>query len=221
MQISTAQTLGPQTQATLVRLSQEKLFAIVRTTTADEALWASATLLKTGFSIIEIPFTVPDAARVIETLVDRFPEAVIGAGTVLDARQAVSALGAGAGFLVSPVLIEPLIHLGAEHDVLVLPGCMTPSEIYHAAQLGAPAIKVFPAQSAGGTAFLQAVRGPLPNISLIPTGGISREDVPAYLKAGALAVGVGGPILSADVLNSRNENLLRETALAYLKMRDI
>jgi 2-dehydro-3-deoxyphosphogluconate aldolase/(4S)-4-hydroxy-2-oxoglutarate aldolase len=196
--------------------SREKLIGIVRTDSADSALWAASQLLETGFRLIEIPFTVPETPQIIETLCERFPEAIIGAGTVLEAKQAVQALGAGAQFLVAPVLNEPLIQFGLEQDILVLPGCATPTEIYRAHTLGAPAVKFFPAGSLGGPAFLKAIRDPLPAIPIVPTGGVTLEQVPEYLSAGALAVGVGGPLLPKDIIARRDAETLQQRAKAYL-----
>jgi 2-dehydro-3-deoxyphosphogluconate aldolase/(4S)-4-hydroxy-2-oxoglutarate aldolase len=208
------------TQQLLETVAQEKLIAIVRTDSADSALWAASQLLEAGFRLIEIPFTVPDCAQVIETLGTRFPHAILGAGTVLEARQAVDALAAGAQFLVAPVLVEALIQFGVEQDVLVLPGCMTPTEIYKAHTLGASAVKFFPAKASGGPGFIQAIKGPLPQIPIIPTGGIPLEDVPAYLQAGAVAVGVGGPLLPKAVVENRAAEALQQKAKAYLQARD-
>ncbi|HEY9685718.1 MAG TPA: bifunctional 4-hydroxy-2-oxoglutarate aldolase/2-dehydro-3-deoxy-phosphogluconate aldolase [Coleofasciculaceae cyanobacterium] len=196
--------------------SKEKLIGIVRTESADSALWAASQLLEAGFRLIEIPFTVPETPQVIEALCERFPEAVIGAGTVLEAKQAVQALGAGAQFLVAPVLNEPLIQFGLEQDIFVLPGCATPTEIYRAHTLGAPAAKFFPAGAMGGPAFLKAIRDPLPTIPIVPTGGVTLEQVPEYLSAGALAVGVGGPLLPKDVIAHRDADTLQQRAKAYL-----
>lgn len=201
----------------LKRFSEEKLIAIVRTDSPDSALWASNLLIDCGFRLIEIPFTVPEAADVIETLSLEHEEAIIGAGTVMDLDTCYQALSAGAEFVVSPALVEPLIQFGLNEDVLALPGCMTPTEIWKAYSLGAPAIKFFPAQAAGGADFISALKGPLPQIPIVPTGGVQLEHVPGYLKAGALAVGVGGPLIPKSIIARRDESALRELALAYLQ----
>ena len=204
-------------QHLLARFAQEKIIGIVRTDTAESAIWTSRLLLNAGFQLIEIPYTVPDTPHVIETLCEEFPNAIIGAGTVLEAKEAVNALGAGAQFLVSPVIVEPLIQFGQEQDILVLPGGMTPTEIYTAWTLGAPAVKFFPAESAGGAGFVGSIKGPLPHIPIIPTGGIQLEHVGGYLKAGAVAVGVGAPLIPKQWIASRNEVELKSLAHAFLK----
>ena len=199
----------------LQRLGQDKLIGIVRTDTEESALWASRVLIEAGIQWIEVTFTVPNAPQVMEKLSDEFPQAVIGAGTVLDGKQAVQALAAGAQFLVSPVTQEPMIQLGKANDILVMPGCLTPTEIFNAWTLGAPAIKFFPAQPVGGPEYLSAVRGPFPQIPLVATGGIGLPHVAGYLKAGALAVGVGSPLMPRQDIKARKESNIRTLAMAY------
>lgn len=203
-------------QNQLNALQASKLVGIVRTNDTESAIWVASQLIEAGVRAIEIPFTVPDAVRVMETLVEQYPTAIVGAGTVLEAAQAVKALGAGAQFLVSPVLIPALVQFGKENQIFVLPGCMTPTEMYDAFSLGAPAVKFFPAQPVGGAEFIKAVKAPLPAIPIVPTGGIQREHVAAYLKAGALAVGVGGPLMPATLIQARDSNALKAHAQGFL-----
>jgi 2-dehydro-3-deoxyphosphogluconate aldolase/(4S)-4-hydroxy-2-oxoglutarate aldolase len=212
-----SQSLPHAVPKLIQRLGEAKLIGIVRTDTEESAFWASRVLIEAGLRWIEIPFTVPNALHVMEQLSDRYPHAVIGAGTVLEGKEAIRALGAGAQFLVSPVLNAEMIQFGKEHDVMVMPGCMTPTEIYTAWTLGAPAIKFFPAQSVGGAAFISAVRGPLPHIPLVATGGIGLAHVAGYIEAGALAVGVGGPLMPPQDVAARNETHIRGLAARYLE----
>jgi 2-dehydro-3-deoxyphosphogluconate aldolase/(4S)-4-hydroxy-2-oxoglutarate aldolase len=114
--------------------------------------------------------------------------------------------------------MEPLIQFGQEQSILTLPGCLTPTEMYKAWALGAPAIKFFPAESGGGTDFISSIKGPLPHIPIVPTGGIQLSNVPGYLKAGALAVGIGAPLIPKQLVASRNDTELRALATAYLKI---
>jgi 2-dehydro-3-deoxyphosphogluconate aldolase/(4S)-4-hydroxy-2-oxoglutarate aldolase len=200
-----------------LRFAKERLIGIVRTNNAESAIWASEQLIEAGIRLIEIPFTVPNTPTVIESLAERFPDAIIGAGTVLERSDAVKAMAAGAQFLVSPVLIPAMVQFGIENNVFVLPGCMTPTEIWDAYQLGAPVIKFFPAQAAGGPEFLKAVLAPFPQVSIVPTGGILQEHVSAYLQAGALAVGVGNPLLPKEFLLRRDASELRAHASQFLQ----
>ncbi len=209
-------TLATPVQAVLDCFARERLIGIVRTDSAESCEWATGCLIEAGFGLIEIPFTVPEAPAVIERLCVRFPGAIIGAGTILEARDALNALGAGARFLVAPVLNEAMIQFGLEQAIPVLPGCMTPSEIHRGWTLGAPAIKFFPAQSAGGADFIRSLKGPLPQIPMVPTGGIGKEHVADYLKAGALAVGVGAPLIPRQLLQQRDEKALKALASDFL-----
>jgi 2-dehydro-3-deoxyphosphogluconate aldolase/(4S)-4-hydroxy-2-oxoglutarate aldolase len=211
-----SQAVSQSVASLLQQLEAVRLIGIVRTDSEESAFWASRILVESGIHWIEIPFTVPNAAKVIERLSDLYPQAVIGAGTVMEAREAVSALAAGAQFLVAPSLNEPLIQLGAEQGILVLPGAMTPTEIHKAWSLGAPAVKFFPAQAVGGADFVSAIRGPFPHIPLIATGGIELSHVPGYLEAGTLAVGVGGPLIPKQAVANRDEDRLRILAMSYL-----
>ncbi|WP_373532068.1 bifunctional 4-hydroxy-2-oxoglutarate aldolase/2-dehydro-3-deoxy-phosphogluconate aldolase [Vampirovibrio sp.] len=200
----------------LQTLGQEKLIGIVRTDSAESAIWTSGLLIDCGFRAIEIPFTVPEAVDVIEALTETYPDALIGAGTVMDLDTCYLALSAGAEFVVSPALVEALIPFGQTEDILVLPGCMTPTEIWRATELGALAVKFFPAQCAGGADFISAIKGPMPQVSIVPTGGIQLAHVSGYLKSGALAVGVGGPLIPKHLVTKRDEAALRELAMSYL-----
>lgn len=200
----------------LTRLASARLIGIVRTKSSEDAVWAASQLIEAGLQAIEIPFTVPDAANVIETLTRQYPDALIGAGTVLEANQAIKALAAGARFLVSPVLIPSMLHFGKEHQVFVLPGCMTPTEMFDAMNLDAQAVKFFPAQATGGPEFIKAIKGPFPELQIVPTGGIGKEHATAYLQAGALAVGVGGPLLPNAMIQNRDVEGLKAHAKTFL-----
>ncbi len=201
----------------LQKLAEKKIVGIVRTDSADSVIWTSNLLIEAGFNLIEIPFTVPDAVDVIETLSEQHPHAIIGAGTVLDLDTCYQALSAGAEFIVSPALIKAAIQFGIDEDILVLPGCMTPTEMHTAMSLGAAGVKFFPAQCAGGADFISAIKGPFPHIPIIPTGGIQLEHVPGYLKAGAVAVGIGAPLIPKPLVARRDEAALKALAFSYLE----
>jgi 2-dehydro-3-deoxyphosphogluconate aldolase / (4S)-4-hydroxy-2-oxoglutarate aldolase len=210
---------SPNPQAVLQAIAAEKLFAIVRTASAESCLWASAQVLEAGFKGIEVPLTVPDAPEVIHALRQRFPQALVGAGTVLTVEDAQRVAAAGAQFIVSPTWEEPLIEFGKEQSILAIPGAMTPTEIFHAHRRGALAIKVFPAESIGGAEFIKSLKGPFPNIPVIATGGIQLEHVAGYLKAGVVAAGVGGPLIPSALIESKADTELKALAQAYLSAR--
>lgn len=195
----------------LERLQAERLVAIVRAPEADDAVRVGRTLLDAGIRLIEVTLTTRDAFTAIDTLRNFAPDdALVGAGTVLTTIQSRNAVAAGAQFLVTPVLTEAVI--GAE--VPVLAGAYTATEAYIAMAAGATAVKLFPA-SAGGPAYLKALRDPFPTMPLVPVGGVTLDLVPAYLIAGAVAVGVGGP-LTGDAVRGGSLEALADRARAFL-----
>jgi 2-dehydro-3-deoxyphosphogluconate aldolase/(4S)-4-hydroxy-2-oxoglutarate aldolase len=199
----------------LERLQAEQLVAIVRAPEADDAVRVGRTLLGAGIRLIEVTLTTRDALSAIETLRDDAPaDAMIGAGTVLTAVQARNAVAAGAQFLVTPAITEAVT--GAE--VPVLAGAYTPTEAYHAMAAGATAVKLFPA-SAGGPSYLKALRDPFPTLPFVPVGGVTIDLIAPYLIAGAVAVGVGGP-LTGDAVRGGSLEALAQRAHAFLDAID-
>lgn len=195
----------------LERLQAERLVAIVRAPEADDAVRVGRTLLDAGIRLIEVTLTTRDAFTAIDTLRNFAPDdALVGAGTVLTTIQSRNAVEAGAQFLVTPGLTEAVI--GAE--VPVLAGAYTATEAYSAMATGATAVKLFPA-SAGGPAYLKALRDPFPTMPLVPVGGVTLDLVPAYLIAGAVAVGLGGP-LTGDAVRGGSLEALADRARAFL-----
>jgi 2-dehydro-3-deoxyphosphogluconate aldolase/(4S)-4-hydroxy-2-oxoglutarate aldolase len=199
----------------LERLQAERLVAIVRAPEAADAVRVGRTLLSAGIRLVEVTLTTRDAFSAIEALRDDAPEdAMIGAGTVLTLVQARSAVEAGAQFLVTPGLTEAVT--GAE--VPVLAGAYTATEAYSAMLAGATAVKLFPA-SAGGPAYLKALRDPFPTIPFVPVGGVTLDLVAPYLIAGATALGVGGP-LTGNAVRGGSLEALAERARAFLDAID-
>ena len=195
----------------LERLQAERLVAIVRAPEADDAVRVGRTLLDAGIRLIEVTLTTRDAFTAIDTLRNFAPDdALVGAGTVLTTIQSRNAVEAGAQFLVTPGLTEAVT--GAE--VPVLAGAYTATEAYIAMAAGATAVKLFPA-SAGGPAYLKALRDPFPTMPLVPVGGVTLDLVPAYLIAGAVAVGLGGP-LTGDAVRGGSLEALADRARAFL-----
>lgn len=173
----------------------ERVVAIVRADAAHYLAAVVATLIEGGLRAIELPLTTPGALDALETLVDRHRgEATLGVGTVLDAHAAEEAISAGAAFVVSPALSSAVMEVGRRSNVPIVPGALTPTEIVACWEQGAAAVKLFPA-SLGGPAYLGALRAPLPHIPIVPTGGIRLDQVAAYLSEGAVAVGLGLPLI--------------------------
>jgi 2-dehydro-3-deoxyphosphogluconate aldolase / (4S)-4-hydroxy-2-oxoglutarate aldolase len=182
---------------TCLALAERRCMGIIRAGSADEAISAGRALADGGVTIVEVAFTTPDAQAAIEALRSACPSATIGAGTVLDAAAAFAAVRAGAQFLVSPLVADDVLRTGHRYGVAVFPGAATPTEINSAMELGADAVKLFPAASLG-IGYMRAVAAALPQVPFIPTGGITADDAQQWLDAGALAVGVGGHLTRGD-----------------------
>lgn len=208
---------GASADAVLRRFIQHRLVTVLRVETTDDALWLGRAWLEAGLPILEVTWTVPEAGTVIRELSKAFPHATIGAGTVLDNDIAKQALAAGAQFFVSPVLDSGLLDFGKEQDRLVIPGVTTPNEIHQAMKLGSRLVKIFPISPLGGVEYLKAVRGPLPDVPIVATGGVTLPEVIPMLKAGALAVGVGAPLMpSPDTLKNRDVDALQAHVKTFL-----
>lgn len=183
----------PASATTLQKIAEGGLIAVVRADGEDQALKIAAACMEGGVAALEITYTVPGATRVIERLAKEYPngEILIGAGTVLDPETARTAILAGAQFIVSPYLNVEVVRLCNRYDIPCIPGAMTIKEVVEALDAGAPMVKAFPGEVLGPS-FIKAVRGPIPHAKLVPTGGVALENVDQWIKAGCVAVGVGG-----------------------------
>jgi 2-dehydro-3-deoxyphosphogluconate aldolase / (4S)-4-hydroxy-2-oxoglutarate aldolase len=175
-------------------LRSRRLMAIVRGTDPGAAASTVLTLAQAGVSLIEVSLTTPDALGVISRVrAELGPEASVGAGTVITAEDAGRAADAGADFVVTPAIV-PGLAAAAGRGLPVLAGALTPTEVAAATRHGAAAVKLFPA-SLGGVSYLRALLGPFPEVALVPVGGVDEQAARAYLAAGAVAVGVGSPLV--------------------------
>lgn len=192
---------------------------VVRATDADEAMRAVEAIREGGIPILEITMTVPGAIDVIEKLVTQFGEdALVGAGTVLDAETARRCVSSGAQFIVSPALNTDTIASCRELGVAVMPGALTPTEVVQAWNAGADFVKVFPAGAVGGPSYLKALKAPLPQIELIPTGGVSLKTAADFIKAGAAALGVGADLCDLRAIREGQAALLTERARQFVEI---
>lgn len=181
------------------RIREVGLVPVVRAASADEAFQAVEAIRAGGIPILEITLTVPGAVQIISALTSRLgDEALIGAGTVLDSETARQCIDAGAAFIVSPALDVETIETCRRLVVPVFPGALTPTEIVKAWRAGANAVKVFPANAVGGPAYLKSLKAPLPQVELLPTGGVSLQNAGEFIAAGALALGVGADLVKGD-----------------------
>lgn len=205
----------------LSALEANRLMAVIRTATAEDAVWAAGILADEGFQLFDVTYGTPDTERVISTLRENHPETLVGAGTVMTVETAKKAMDAGAQFLLSPSFDPAIVQFANENNILFLPGVTTPTEMAMAIQTGAKALKFFPAGCIGGANYLKTVLAPLRNdqiasVPVVATGGIKNDDINDYLDAGALAVGTGSHLLPTKYIESRNEEKLRKRARKYL-----
>ncbi len=203
----------------LSRIRSGGLIPIVRTPTADDALAMVAALEAVQLTNLEITLTIPNAIEVLRTLSQRFGDRVIlGAGTVLDAKSAEACVAAGAQFIVSPGLDLDTVAYCKRAGIAVFPGALTPTEILTAWKAGADMVKVFPASAMGGASYIKAIKAPLPQIEMVPTGGVSLDTAAAFIKAGAAALGVGGDLVDLEALRSGRGEVIAERARKYVEI---
>ena len=205
----------------LVRIfSEDRLVAVIRTATPEAAELAARAMARAGVRLVEITLTVPDAYELIAKLAtdDEFGAqgAIVGAGTVLSGAQAEDALLAGARFLVSPALIPEMLEAARARDAMTMPGTMTPTEMVKAAELGADYIKVYPLATIGGPDFIVNVRRALQHLPLVATGNVAYDEIPAYLAAGVVGFGIGGPLIRPDLIERRDSDGIVANAKRFL-----
>lgn len=191
---------------------------IIRVSTPEDAYRAVEAVLAGGLSIAEVTMGVPHALRVMERVVDQFGDKVLlGAGTILDTETCRAALLAGAEFIVTPSLDVKVIETARRYSKACIPGALTPTEVVAAWQAGADMIKIFPCAPAGGPSYIKSLRGPLPQIDFVPTGGVDLETTPEYIRAGAAAVAVGGELVNNKALCEGNTEAIAANARKYLE----
>jgi 2-dehydro-3-deoxyphosphogluconate aldolase / (4S)-4-hydroxy-2-oxoglutarate aldolase len=180
--------------AALQAILRARVVPIIRTASRDWAVQVAEGLAEAGLGIIEVTFTVPDAAAIIRGLRARFPEVLVGAGTVTHSRIAEEAIDAGAQFLLSPALSTGMVEAARRHGVLAIPGAFTPTEVAQALDTGADLVKIFPAET-GGPRHIRAILAPFPHARLLPTGGVTPQNIGDWFRAGAAAVGIGSALV--------------------------
>lgn len=199
------------------RLIDGGIVAVVRAKSSEQALKIARACIDGGINSIEITFTVPNADKAISDLCNNFSndELLVGAGTIYDLENAKLALSSGAKFIVGPCFDLEVAKLCVEKKIPYIPGCMTITEMVNASRAGADIIKLFPG-SAFGPDFIKAVKGPLPNLLIMPTGGVSLQNVQEWFKKGAIGVGVGGE-LTAPAKRSQYDEIT-EIAKEFVRL---
>lgn len=202
----------------LEKIKSIGIVPVVRAASGDEALQAVEAIKAGGLPILEITMTVPGAVKIIEAVVARYgDEVLVGAGTVLNPETARQCVQAGAQFVVSPALNLDTIAFCREAGCAVMPGALTPTEIVQAWSAGADFVKVFPCGALGGASYIKSLKAPLPQIELIPTGGVSLATAASFIQAGAAAIGVGADLVDLKAIRSGDPNKIINTTRAYIE----
>jgi 2-dehydro-3-deoxyphosphogluconate aldolase / (4S)-4-hydroxy-2-oxoglutarate aldolase len=200
------------------RIEEIGIIPCARVHLPEQAVFGAETLYEAGIPIVEVTLTLPQAPEVIADLSSRYPDMVVGAGTVLDEQAARLCIAAGARFITSPGFIPEVVASAKKANVAVFPGALTPSEIIAAWRAGSDFVKIFPSATAGGTHYVRAIKVPLPQIRLIVTGGVNQLTAFDYILAGASAIGVGGELLPKEALVKKQTERIHELARRFLLM---
>jgi len=203
----------------LARIAEIGIVPVIRAESSSQALLAVEALLAGGIPIAEITMTVPcalDAIRECRSV--HGTKILTGAGTVLNAEMARQRVDAGAEFLVSPGFDAEAVKFAKQHDIIFIPGVLTPTEIMAARNQGAEIIKVFPCGNVGGPAYVKALKGPFPDIKIMPTGGVNLTNAADYFKAGAFALGVGSELVDLAALRNSGRQRITELARQFAEL---
>jgi 2-dehydro-3-deoxyphosphogluconate aldolase/(4S)-4-hydroxy-2-oxoglutarate aldolase len=201
----------------LAFITEVGIVPIVRTSSAEGAIQAVEAIYNGGVRAAEIAMTVPGAIHALEKLADRFGgKLILGAGTVLDPETARACMLAGAEFFVTPSLRLSTIEMAKRYSKVICPGALTPTEVLTAWEAGADMVKIFPCGNVGGPKYIKALKGPFPQIEMIPTGGVNLETTGDFLKAGACAVAVGSELVDAKTVKEGRFDIIENRARQYL-----
>ena len=201
----------------LAFITEVGIVPIVRTSSAEGAIQAVEAIYNGGVRAAEITMTVPGAIHALEKLADRFGgKLILGAGTVLDPETARACMLAGAEFFVTPSLRLSTIEMAKRYSKVICPGALTPTEVLTAWEAGADMVKIFPCGNVGGPKYIKALKGPFPQIEMIPTGGVNLETTGDFLKAGACAVAVGSELVDAKTVKEGRFDIIENRARQYL-----
>lgn len=193
------------------------IVAVVRTNSAGSAIKSIEAIYRGGIIVAEVTMTVPGALQALEKIADSLGDKIIlGAGTVLDPETARACLLAGAQFFVTPALKLATIEMAHRYSKPIFPGALTPTEVLTAWEAGADVVKVFPCGNMGGPKYIKALKGPFPQIEMVPTGGVNLETAGEFLKAGACAVAVGGELIDAATIKAGRYDVFEERARQYV-----
>jgi 2-dehydro-3-deoxyphosphogluconate aldolase / (4S)-4-hydroxy-2-oxoglutarate aldolase len=198
------------------RIEEIGIVPAVRLSSAEDARFATEAVSNGGIPIVEITMTVPGAIEVISELAKHSPELIVGAGTLFDTETARRCLDAGATFLTSPGLDLGIVEFAQKHNIVVLAGALTPTEVTSAWKAGADFVKVFPCSQVGGDTYIKALKRPFPQVRLIAAGGVNQKTAANFILAGASAIGVGGELIPKDAIELRQADRIHELARRFV-----
>ncbi len=197
-------------------LNETKIISIIRAESSEELLNVAKALKEGGIKFIEVTMTTPGALKAIEEFCGEMEDVIIGVGSVLDPETARLSILSGAEFIVTPTLNFDVIKMCKRYSKVVIPGAFTPTEIINAWEAGADFVKVFPA-SVGGPSYIKAIKAPLPQVNLIPVGGVNIDNVSDFIKAGASAVAVGSQLVKKEFLKEKNFEAIKNLAKEFVE----
>lgn len=201
------------------RIIEIGIVPVVRATSAKEALLAAEAVCAGGITIVEVTMTVPGAIEVIAQLAKTMGhEVLVGAGTVLDSATAQRCIDAGAEFIVSPGFDNETVQLAKRLNKLMMAGSLTPTEVITAWKAGSDFVKIFPCGTVGGAKYIKALKAPLPQVPMVPTGGVNLNTAAEFIQAGAEALGIGGELISASALKTGRIGEITEAAKKYVEI---
>jgi len=198
------------------RIEEIGILPAIRVKTAEQAFYCAETLYHAGIPVAEITMTVAGALGVISELAQKYPDLVVGAGTVLDRETAARCIDAGARFLTSTGFVPEVVEAGLRADVATIPGALTPTEVIAAWKAGADFVKIFPVAPVGGELYLRSLKLPLPQIKLIAAGGVNQQNAAQFILAGASAIGVGSELLPKDAVLKHQVHRIHELSRRFL-----
>jgi 2-dehydro-3-deoxyphosphogluconate aldolase / (4S)-4-hydroxy-2-oxoglutarate aldolase len=191
---------------------------VIRTASPQEAKFAAEAVWQGGIPIVEITMTIPQALDVISELVKTMPQLLVGAGTVVNQDLALQCFDVGAQFLVTPGFSQKTVAAAHNLDMLIMAGALTPTEVMTAWDAGVDFVKIFPCSNMGGPSYIKALKGPLPHVPLVPTGGVNLDTAADYIRAGAAALGVGGELVLKRAFQERKPELISNLAMRYAQL---
>jgi 2-dehydro-3-deoxyphosphogluconate aldolase/(4S)-4-hydroxy-2-oxoglutarate aldolase len=200
------------------RIEEIGIIPAVRLYSAEDALFAAEAVLEGAIPIVEVTMTIPGAIDVIRTLTRQHPDLLVGAGTLFHVETARRCLDAGAAFLTTPGLDFEIVNFAIGRGVVVLPGALTPTEIMAAWKAGSDFVKVFPCAANGGPAYMQTLKGPFSVVPMIASGGVNQTNAGDFIRAGAVALGIGRDLIHQDAIRRRERGWITELARRYTKM---